>query len=272
MTASVYGNIEFSEKIDAFARYDFLWGIWEGFAVARVLPNDSYIKGGTFQPNYGIKLDDHTAYTRGGDMGLLFTGNPRRQPGLIYDPLYVETGAELGVFISDFMLFTASVGNPNFRPFLTDPTYTTSLQIYPTLGDFGSLLLGASFANFKQQDFLAGRVDNVMMFGGFAGIGISNFTLSAEYDMINDFIGLDVKSSALMVEASYRIMKGLDAIIRYDRFDYNLDVTSDELSRIVIGAEFFPYSFIEIRPQYRIQMENPSISNNAMVVQFHLYY
>jgi hypothetical protein len=132
--------------------------------------------------------------------------------------------------------------------------------------------LGASFANFKQQDFLAGRVDNVMMFGGFAGIGISNFTLSAEYDMINDFIGLDVKSSALMVEASYRIMKGLDAIIRYDRFDHNLDVTSDELSRIVIGAEFFPYSFIEIRPQYRIQMENPSISNNAMVVQFHLYY
>ena len=46
----------------------------------------------------------------------------------------------------------------------------------------------------------------------------------------------------------------------------------DELSRWVLGLQFFPYSFIEVRPEYRIQMENPDISNNSFLIQFHFYY
>ncbi len=116
MTGSLYTNIDLSEKINVFTRYDFIQQIWEAYGVARILPNDGYIKAGSFQPNYGIRLDDHTAYTRAGDLGLLFSSNVKR--GLIYDPRYIEGGAELGVYISDFAFLTASVGEGRSHPIL----------------------------------------------------------------------------------------------------------------------------------------------------------
>lgn len=93
-----------------------------------------------------------------------------------------------------------------------------------------------------------------------------------EYVIANDFIVNDQKSTALMVEAAYRLTKGLEAIIRLDRFDPSDQATKDEFTRIVFGFEFFPYSFVEIRPQYRIQMEEPKVKNDSFVLQFHFYY
>jgi hypothetical protein len=268
MAASIYANVELSDEIDVTTRYDFIWGITEAYVTARVLPNNSYIKAGSFQPNFGIRLDDHTAYTRGGDMNLLFDGSR----GLIYRPAYTETGIEAGAFINDFALITASAGSPHGRPFQTDPSYTGSVQIYPPFSDEFSFLFGGSYSNFKRQNFMTGGMENITMYGGFAGFGIGNFTLLAEYDIAKDYLTADVTSNAVMVEASYRLMKGLEAVVRYDRFDPDKDVEDNELSRVVLGLEVFPFSFIEIRPQYRIQMEVPSVKNNSIVVQMHLYY
>ena len=114
MTGSIYTNIMLSKKINIIARYDFINEIWEGFGVASILPNNSYIKGGSFQPNFGLRMDDHTAYTRGGDFSTFFTTGARS--GLIYDPFYIEAGAELGIYISDFVFLTTSVGTNLNKP------------------------------------------------------------------------------------------------------------------------------------------------------------
>ena len=273
MTGTIYTNVDISEDISVFARYDFVQQIWEGYAIAHILPNNSYIKGGTFQPNYGIRVDDHTAYTRGGDLGLLFT--VQSKTGLIYDPRYTESGAEVGIYISDFGLLTASVGNPRSSPFIpgTDPTYTADLKIAPWVSDDIGLFFGGSFAAFRGAlpPFFT-QYPPVKMFGGYAGIGIGNFTLMGEYDIANDLLFIDSSSTAIMVEAAYQIVKGLEAVVRYDMFDPNSDVDKDQLSRLIIGFEFFPYSFVEIRPQFRIQMEEADIENNAAVLQLHLWY
>lgn len=110
------------------------------------------------------------------------------------------------------------------------------------------------------------------MYGGYLGVGYEGFTMMAEYDIADDYRTNEIKSSFAMVEASYTIFKGLDAVIRWDRFDPDSKTSDDELNRYVIGFEVFPYSFIEIRPQYRIQSEKPSVMNNSAVIQFHLYY
>jgi len=272
MTGSLYTNIDLSEKINVFTRYDFIQQIWEAYGVVRILPNDSYIKAGSFQPNYGIRLDDHTAYTRAGDLGLLFSSNVKR--GLIYDPRYIEGGAELGVYISDFAFLTASVGEARSTPFLSDPTYTANLKFQPTIGENTALFFGGSFAAFKgsQPPAFFPVYPAVKMFGGYVGFGAGDFTIMGEYDIANDLLQKDSASSALMVEAAYNIIKGLDAIVRLDRFDPNSKANKDELTRVVIGFEIFPYSFIEIRPQYRIQIENPSVDNDSALLQFHIFY
>lgn len=277
MNGSIYTDVQFSSEIDAFARYDFIWKIWEAYATAHILPNNGYIKVGAYSPNFGIRLDDHTAYTRGGDLGLLFTTGGRQ--GLIYEPRYTETGIEAGIYIQDWAFITASAGNSLNYPFpvefVKDPTYTANVKISPKIKGF-NLFLGGSFADFKDQktlppDFVQ-ITNDVKMYGPYLGFGIGNFILLGEYDMTKDYLAIGTKSSALMVEAGYNLVRGLDAYVRYDRFDPNLDITKDEVSRVVLGLDCFPYSFIEIRPMYRIQMETPSVANNSFEFQFHFYY
>ncbi len=274
MEGSIYLNAALSEKINLQSRYDFINNIWEGYAVAKILPNDSYIKVGSFMPNFGIRLDDHTAYTRGGDYGLLFTTGAIQ--GLIYNPLYTENGIEVGANLSDIIFLTGSVGRAKSNPILTtDPTWTTRLEITPSVGRVG-LSFGGSFASTKTKNYnsVTGAIGVLpsQFYGGFAGIGYKQFSLLGEYDLANDYLNSGKTSSALMIEAAYQLMVGLQAVFRYDRFDPNTSVTSDTFSHLIFGFEFYPYSFVEIKPQFRINMHDPNDKSNAVVVQFHFWY
>lgn len=263
MTGSIYTDVNLGEEMDIFVRYDFINFIWEGFIVAKVFPNNGYIKAGTFQPNYGIRIDDHTAYTRGGDFFLLFTQGARQ--GLLYDPFYRETGIELGFNLWNFGNLTFSAGkNVNFSSFRTDPTYTSRIELTPRFGELG-LLFGSSGA-------IAHLPRKSSLFGGFTGIGYKSFSLLAEYDIAEDLRESGTKSNIMMIEVSYQIISGLETILRYDRIDLNNMVDNDETSRLIVGFEFFPYSFIEVRPQYRFIFEEPSVNNDSFVLQFHIWY
>jgi len=274
MTGSVYFNAAASDEINLFARYDFVWQLWEAYAVAHVLPGNGYLKAGTFTPNYGIRIDDHTAYTRGGDLSLLSQSGVKR--GLVYSPLYLETGIEIGYYIFDFGLITASVANPRGSLFKTDPAYTARIELVPPISDDFNLMVGGSFATYKEERFdnitFTPFVQGVNMYGGFFGFGFGNFSIMGDYNIAANLPVKDSSASALMIEASYKLMRGLEAVVRYDRFDLNTKIDKNELSRFVIGAEIFPYSFIEIRPQYRINIEEPKIDNNSFVLQFHFWY
>ena len=265
MTGSIYTNFAIAKNINILGRYDFINEIWEAYGVAHILPNNGYIKAGSFQPNYGIRMDDHTAYTRGGDFFLLsVTG---RHSGLIYNPFYTEAGMEAGIYISDWALFTASAGsNLQYNTTLSkDPTYTTRLELTPSIGRVG-LLIGGSYAAVK----LPRTAD---FYGGFFGIGYDRLSLLAEYDMANNLTASDINSNMMMVEASCIIFVGLEAVVRYDRLVPNKDISDENISHLIVGFEWFPYAFIEIRPQYRLILENPSVDgNNSFVFQFHFWY
>nr|MCU0406622.1 hypothetical protein [Ignavibacteriaceae bacterium] len=94
----------------------------------------------------------------------------------------------------------------------------------------------------------------------------------AEFDLGNNVVSNGTKSNFAMAEAAYVVLMGLEAVVRYDRLDPNTSIEKDELQHIIVGLEWFPYSFIEIRPQYRFMIEEPSIKNDAAVIQFHFWY
>ena len=270
MSGSIYTDVKVDDKVDIYGSYDLINQFWEFYGVAHFLPNDSYIKAGTYSPNYGVRVDDHTAYTRGGDLGFIFNSTE----GLIYQPGFTETGVEVGLYLTNFAFLTVSAGNPHPGFLSFDPSYTASLQLTPVIADKVPLLIGGSYTTFDGTlgPLIFKTYPKVSMYGGFLGFGIGNFTLIGEYDIANDLVVKDKSTTALMVKGNYQIVKGLEAVLRYDRFDPNNDITDDELSRLVVGFEFYPYSFIEIRPQYRIQMETPTVDNNSFIVQFHFYY
>lgn len=257
MTAALHTNFALSKQINLVGKYDFVNNLWEGYGVAKILPGNGYIKAGVYTPNYGIRLDDHTAYTR---------------QGLIFDQFYREAGVEVGFFADDWLYASASAGSnisDAASNYTKDPTYTARVEVTPRFGEVG-LLFGGSYASAKLEN--TQEALNTNMYGGFFGFGYVDFSLLAEYDIANDLSSSDVKSNMLMVEAAYVILTGLEAIVRYDRIDYNADVDADETSRFVFGFEFHPYSFIEVRPQYRLVMEDPSVDNDSFVLQLHFWY
>jgi hypothetical protein len=268
MTTALYLGLDLSDKISGLFKYDVENLFYEGYVIASVLPNKSYIKAGTFLPNFGLRLDDHTAYTRGGDAGFLTPMNRGR--GLIFRPGYAETGIELGGYIKDFLLLTASVGQPLQVPFIKEPSYTGSVMFYPSLSKTVNLLFGGSYSSLK---IIAGQGSRpVSMYGGFLGIGIADLVLAGEYDFAEDYQLRGTTSNALMLKAAYTVLRGLDVVLRYDLFDPGSDDINDESSRLIAGLEIFPFSFIEIRPEYRFQFENPEVLNDAFLIQLHLYY
>lgn len=272
MEGTIYTDVGLTDKINVYAQYDFVNADWEGFAIAHILPNDSYIKAGNFQPDFGLRIDDHTAYTRGGDLGYLFQTNKRR--GLIFDPRFNITGVELGYNVDDVGLITASVGNPVPLDFNVDPEYTLSAQFNPVVANKVALMLGASFTTLKGPLIYTPLPSEhkITLYGGYAGMGFGNFTCKGEYDIAKDYESVGTNANALMLEADYRLIKGLTAVVRYDRFDPNVNVSNDQVSRLVTGVEFFPYSFVEIRPQYRFQWETPAVKNDSFLIQFHFFY
>jgi hypothetical protein len=220
MSGSIYAGIKLSSEIEVAARYDFVQQIWEAYGLLKVLPNNGYIKGGTFTPNFGIRIDDHTAYTRGGDFNIVTSGGKR---GLMYTPFYTESGVEVGAFIDDWAFITASVGKPNNSQFFeSDPTYTARAEFTPAIGKVG-LLLGGSYAAHKTKLFpppdFAKTILATDLYGGFFGIGYDRFSLLAEYDIAEDYLGSGVKSAAAMAELTYLITVGLEALVRYDSWD-----------------------------------------------------
>lgn len=264
MSGTVYTNFGLSKEINITGKYDFVNRLWEGYAVANILPGNGYIKVGTFTPNFGIRIDDHTAYTRGGDFGLLFTQGVYQ--GLIYNPFYTETGVEVGFYADKLLYASASAGSNllSNRTLSKDPTYTARIELTPRIDNLGFMLGGS---------YTAAKIPApINLYGGFLGVGYDEFSLLAEYDLAKGIMGSDEITKVLMIEAAYGILTGLDAVIRYDRIDPVENINEDEVSRLVIGFEFQPYSFIELRPQYRIVMENPSVDNNSFVLQFHFWY
>lgn len=257
MTAALHTNFALSNQINLVGKYDFVNQLWEGYGIAKILPGNGYIKAGVYTPNYGIRLDDHTAYTR---------------QGLIFNPFYREAGVEVGIFVEKWLYASASAGS-NLSDvasnYAKDPTYTARLELTPHLGEFG-LTLGGSAAVVKLENSQGSL--NTNMFGGFFGFGYNEFSFLAEYDLANNLSKPDVKSNVLMLEAAYGIVTGLDAVVRYDRIDYNDAIDSDEISRLILGFEFHPYSFIELRPQYRLVLENSSVDNDSFVLQLHFWY
>ncbi len=277
MTGTMYLGIQTSEKVDLFAKYDFVNKAFEGYAIARVLPHGGYVKVGEFSPNFGLNLDDHTAYTRDGDRGRL---GARAYKGMGFPYNYSEDGLELGYNINENLFVTAGAGTdanngaPNWV--FGDPNYTVSAQYLNSINDEVNYLVGASYQNLK--NYSTGNQEKANKLAGFIGLGYKDFSLLAEYDQgkgITNGLGPDTTSTAMMVELSYRITRGLEAMVRYDGFQFskdNSDATNNKYSHFIIGMNWYPYSFLDIMPQYRIYSETPSVANNAFLVQFHIWY
>jgi len=288
MSATLYGSLAIGKKISIYYKQDIINGTYvqtargnlsgtEAFGLLKILPRNSYIKAGLFYPAYGLRLDDHTSYIRGGDLGFL-SGHPFNT-GLPWVPNYkdigIEVGANVGKALATFAILNGT-GNEQTIALgqSTVKAYAASVQ-YINRAEKVGLLVGGSWYNYK----------GLTLFGLHGGLGYEIFTFAGEIDWAKNLAQYQgLESLAAYLEANLRLVEGVWVVGKLDYFDgdrnrdnvptplgQRLPPRTNSFKRYTIGVEFFPYSFVEVRPQYRINSETTSIDNNEFLVQFHFW-
>lgn len=261
MTGRVYLGFDLDEDINLLTNYDLYRGTFEAYGIFNSLPFNGYLKIGSFSPNFGIRLDDHTSYTRAGDAGLLSSNNSQ---GLIFESGYTQTGVELGLNPFDFLSLSFSVGQDK-TPFRKDPSYIGRLEFSPS-NDILNFLIGSSYGSFQSFN---NPFELISIFGG---VGFNRISILSEFVRAVDYFNKGENSNIFMLEVSYRIQRGLDFVGRYDYSLPNTDKKDDQFSHLILGFDISPYRFIKIRPQVRLMGENPNVQNDNFVLQFHFWY
>ncbi|MFN0156488.1 MAG: hypothetical protein ACKVRP_00285 [Bacteroidota bacterium] len=257
MQGDVYLNFRIAKKVNIYLDKGIYSG-YEIFGLLNILPANGFIKVGKFTPNFGMRMDDHTAFVRE------YTGfsAERGRPEI--------TGAEVGVSPGPFTIsggiFNAAdvlgAGASNQKAFLgrAEGMFKATEEINVGIG-----------ANMFTKKSASGV--RTTLFGGFGAFSYQNFTLLGEVDMMQSkFLGATTDGIVVYVEANYVVTPGLDLKAAYDFYDPNTDIKTGSLSRYSVGLEFFPISGVEVRPMYRIIKEDPTdVKNDEFHLLIHFY-
>lgn len=248
MQADLYAHWELTDHASVYIEQDILRGASEVFGMMASEDHERYVKMGAFLPNYGLRVDDHTAFIRG--------GSPRSdgEDGLLWEPNYTDSGVEVGAEIADIYL-TGGIYNGGSISAIPDrddeKAFLGRAEKYVDLGRLRGLLGGNVYTNNNAE--IDGRM---LLAGGFAGVGGDVWTLMAEVDFADKYLIDDagtggLQSLALFVEGTFRVAKGIHIIERFEFFDPDLDLESGRYWRGSLGAELYPIPYLEIKPTFR---------------------
>ena len=295
MSMPVYISATITPAFQAYVRFDPLTaGAWEGYGLIHFVHpsgeiwksndviSDAYIKIGAFLPTFGVRFDDHTVYTRGGS----YTLSGYSPAGLFWQPNYKDEGFELGFALFDRALITADFLNGNeldpAQQFKQDPMgpHAVSLRAVvaiPIVERELSLEVGGSayihtYTHLADQHSPTGFIDTsatTSLYAVHGGVHAGPVSILAEADF-GSFVYRPLtgefryRANAMAIETSVDITDGLTGLVRFDNYsDYNSSAEFDQAltdtkvkSRFMIGAQWFPLRFLEVRPEVRFAKVN----------------
>ena len=255
MQGDLYLNFRVARKVNLYLKKGLYSG-FEIFGLLNVLPENGHVKVGKFVPNYGMKNDDHTAFVRTQTGFSPETGRPELT-GL---EAALSPGAT-NITAGFYNAADAFGGGSSKKAFLgrADGMFRLGERLYAGLG-------GNVFR--KEQEN-----GSVTLYGGFGSFSIGDLTLLGEVDLMRTASGATTVSSLVAFgEAGYVLTPGVDLKVSYDFFDPDRDLKTGAVSRYSVGVEFFPISGVEVRPVYRILVEEPkNVENNELHILLHIY-
>jgi len=257
MQGDLYLNFRIAKKVSLYLKKGLYSG-FEAFGLLNVLPESGHIKIGKFLPNYGLKLDDHTAFIRTYTGFSPESGPPELTgleaaiapgPALIAGGLYNAEDSYGGTGSSKKALLARAEG-----------VFSLSENIHAGIG-------GNIFRKESQNG------TTFTLYGAFGSFNIGDLTALGELDARRSSVsGVSTTAIILYGEVNYIITPGLVLTAGYDFYDPDKDFKTGAKARYSFGFEFFPISGIEVRPMYRILKDEPvELNNNQFDLVFHIY-
>lgn len=256
MQGDLYLNFRVTKKVQLYLKKGLYSG-FEVFGLLHVLPERGHLKIGKFVPAYGMKTDDHTAFIRTYTGFSPAAGRPELtglEAGIAPGPANIIAG-----------LFNAADG---FGGGTSKKALLLRAEGMFRLGSGSFLGVGG---NVFRKELQTGATST--LYGGFGSLSLGDFTLLGELDLYRT-AGSSASVTGILVygEANYVVTPGVDLKVAYDFYDPDKDLKTGSISRYSFGFEFFPVSGVEVRPMYRVIVEEPKdVANNELHILFHIY-
>ena len=276
MQADLYSNIQINNFASLYFKLDLSRRLTdEYYVIFDDVVENSWIKVGQSLPNYGLKIDDHTSFTRSGNYNSLFTTiyNINYDEGLFFDvdtklPIILEYGIKLNKTI-----FTSSIGTN----YITNSqkgfkNFALSINSYYSLSDL-NMLMGLSYM--KEKD-----VESYAVFGG---VNIDKLSFLYEFDKVDNWLSYTngqstyfYSSYANVLQFTYKAKQGLHFILKFDYFDKNIDLEDGDVLRKTLGIEFYPLNMFEVDFLFRENSADnlviDSKKKNEFLMQIHSWF
>ncbi len=215
-----------------------------------------YFKFGLSKPAYGLKLDDHTTFIRGGNIRLVH-GDHRE--GMPFIPTLDNVGLmELGFYLGDTYI---SVSHANGYIARTTETFVGRVEHHRSIQSFQTMVGGSILSEGELQ-----------MFGLFGGLSRGSLTWMGEVDVAENLVV--GQSLASYSEITWRLKKGWHLLGRVDFFDESTKYTEDAIRRTTFGLNYVPLPFVDIKFQIRSsQLSGGKASKGTEILsQLHLWF
>ncbi|MFQ6675236.1 MAG: hypothetical protein ACE5LH_02705 [Fidelibacterota bacterium] len=275
MQGAIYAHLRVSRVVEGYGKVDLVRRSPEFWTLLNVLPNGSYVVMGRKIPTYGLRLDDHTSFIRGGNLSLRHTradGEAFAKEGMPFSPrVPLPAIFEIGLKFSDFFA-TVSLSNPyvlgsetGFQVFqdLSQKNVTARLEYSTSLASLSGLVGGSVM-----------REQNVTLAGIFGGVSLGRVAWLGEVDRARNWSGEGVASLASYSEVIVEPVQGLNLLLKFDLFDEDTDLKANTLTRTTLGVEMFPLSFWEVKVQARFTDVSGVSGQPApeYLIQFHTWF
>lgn len=305
MTAALMVDASLTNALHAYVRWDPLNNYNEMYGTLHFVDQSgeilesgavvthAYLKTGAFLPAFGVRFEDHTLYSRGGNRGISQFGGA----GLFWIDGYRDVGLEAGATFFDHVGLQIGYLNGSEQvPTANRATFGNNTRAI-SLRATASAELADDMLAFEAGGSLYMHPNDVAtkdlsLAGVHIGVRGGPVTVLAEYDfgdnVYQPWQGTYLpKVTALTAEATVRVTQGLELIGRFETYKDQVQDTAQRLtdgnivdSRITIGVQWFPVRFLEVRPEFRIAkfstIEGSGVRNKydqtTIILQTHFYF
>jgi hypothetical protein len=244
MQGDIYANLDINEKASIYYKtgINTEYSKPEFWTMVNFLEdNILYFKIGRGLPNFGFRIDDHTAFIRGGNHKIKYGFN---KEGMVFNPMSNIPGIfEIGFYQGYNTFITGSIAN----------SYINGSAVYGKekfKNKNLALKINYNISLFNKWNLTI--TPSIMSEGNIklksAAFGASNqmFTWLYEIDRADNWVLENIKSEAVYHELEFDISSGIQLIGKYDFFDPDIDVKDGAIHRYTIGVEIFPFNMMGI--------------------------
>lgn len=217
---------------------------------------NGFVRAGLAKPSFGLKLDDHTVFTRGGNIRL--TSGDHREGMPFLPTLNNVELMELGFYWGDNYV---SINRSNGYISGEGSNTVGRFEHYRSIRSFRTMAGGSILTE-----------GDLQMVGLFGGVSRRNLSWMGEVTIAENLVS--GRSIASYSELTWKVKQGFNISGRVDFFDESMKYTEDAIRRTTFGLNYVPLPFVDIKFQIRSSHLSGGKSPRGVEVlsQLHLWF